>query len=79
MRPFCPEFNLALALSFAGLILQFWRDNLPSWDDVAWMGAIRKVLVNEEEGVSEVARFNAEQIFVFWSMALLVPVLRSRA
>ena len=74
-----PWIGLALALSFAGLILQFWRDNLPSWDDVAWMGAIRKVLVNEEEGVSEVARFNAEQIFVFWSMALLVPVLRSRA
>ena len=70
-----PWIGLALALSFAGLILQFWRDNLPSWDDVAWMGAIRKVLVNEEEGVSEVARFNAGQKFVFCSMALLVPVL----
>ncbi len=27
------------------------------------------------EGVPEVARFNAGQKFVFWSMALLVPVL----
>ena len=31
--------------------------------------------VNEEEGVPEVARFNAGQKFVFWSMALLVPAL----
>ncbi len=39
------------------------------------MRAIRRVLANEEEGVPEVARFNAGQKFVFWSMALLVPVL----
>ena len=32
-------------------------------------------LRNEEEGVPEVGRFNAGQKFVFWSMALLVPVL----
>ena len=31
--------------------------------------------MNEEEGVPEVGRFNAGQKFVFWSMALLVPVL----
>ena len=70
-----PWIGLVLALSYAGLMVQFWRDNLPSWDDVAWMRAIGKVLVNEEEGVPEVPRFNAGQKFVFWSMALLVPVL----
>ncbi|MEJ1977314.1 MAG: cytochrome b/b6 domain-containing protein [Acetobacteraceae bacterium] len=64
-----------LLISYMGLIVQFWRDNLPSWDDLAWMLAINRVLVNEEEGVPEVARFNPGQKFVFWSMALLVPVL----
>ena len=39
------------------------------------MGAIVRVLRNEEEGVPEVGRFNAGQKFVFWSMALLVPAL----
>jgi formate dehydrogenase subunit gamma len=39
------------------------------------MGAIGRVLRNEEEGVPEIDRFNAGQKFVFWSMALLVPVL----
>jgi formate dehydrogenase subunit gamma len=39
------------------------------------MRAIDRVLVNQEEGVPEIGRFNAGQKFVFWSMALLVPVL----
>jgi formate dehydrogenase subunit gamma len=70
-----PWIGTVLLVSYAGLIVQFWRDNLWSRDDIAWMGAIQHVLANEEEGVPEVARFNAGQKFVFWSMALLVPVL----
>lgn len=70
-----PWIGTVLLVSYAGLIGQFWRDNLWSRDDIAWMGAIRRVLANEEEGVPEIARFNAGQKFVFWSMALLVPVL----
>jgi formate dehydrogenase subunit gamma len=70
-----PWFGVLLTVSYAGLIVQFWRDNLWSWDDIAWMAKIDRVLLNEEEGVPEVARFNAGQKFVFWSMALLVPVL----
>jgi formate dehydrogenase subunit gamma len=57
------------------MVMQFWRDNLWNRDDIAWMRAIDRVLVNEEEGVPEVGRFNAGQKAVFWSMALLVPVL----
>ena len=70
-----PWIGCVLLLSYAGLIVQFWRENLWSWDDVTWMAAIRRVLVNEEEGVPEVPRFNPGQKFVFWSMALLVPAL----
>ena len=55
--------------------MQFWRDNLPSWDDWVWMKSIDRVLVNEEEGLPELGRFNAGQKFVFWSMTLLIPVL----
>lgn len=74
-RAIHPWIGIVLLVSYAGLILQFWRDNFPSWDDARWMLAIRRVLANEEEGVPEVARFNAGQKFVFWSMALLVPAL----
>jgi formate dehydrogenase subunit gamma len=70
-----PWIGVVLLISYTGLIIQFWRDNLWSKDDIAWMLAINKVLANEEEGVPEVSRFNAGQKFVFWSMSLLVPVL----
>jgi formate dehydrogenase subunit gamma len=74
-RAIHPLIGIVLVISYAGLIVQFWRDNLWSRDDIAWMGAISHVLSNDEEGVPEVDRFNAGQKFVFWSMALLVPVL----
>jgi formate dehydrogenase subunit gamma len=70
-----PWIGVVLLFSYAGLIVQFWRDNMWSRDDIAWLLAIDRVLVNEEEGVPEVSRFNAGQKFVFWSMSLLVPVL----
>ena len=74
-RAIHPWIGIVLLVSYAGLIVQFWRDNMWSRDDLAWMLAIRQVLANEEEGVPEVSRYNAGQKFVFWSMALLVPVL----
>jgi formate dehydrogenase subunit gamma len=74
-RAIHPWIGLVLVVSYAGMIVQFWRDNLWSKDDIAWALVIDKVLKNEEEGVPEVARFNAGQKMVFWSMALLIPVL----
>lgn len=74
-RAIHPWIGIVLVVSYAGMIVQFWRDNLWSKDDLAWTLAIDRVLANEEEGVPEVARFNPGQKFVFWSMALLIPVL----
>jgi formate dehydrogenase subunit gamma len=70
-----PWIGTILMISYTGLIIQFWRDEMWTRDDLAWTKAILHVVANEEEGVPEVARFNAGQKFVFWSMALLVPVL----
>src|ERR1700728_2020383 len=70
-----PWIGATLMASYSGLIIQFWRDEMWSGDDLAWSKAITRVVVNEEEGVPEVPRFNAGQKFVFWSMTLLVPVL----
>jgi formate dehydrogenase subunit gamma len=70
-----PWFGVVLLVSYAGLVVQYWRENMWNRDDLRWLGALRHVLANEEEGVPEVGRFNAGQKFVLWSMALLVPVL----
>ena len=70
-----PWIGIVLLLSFAVMFVQFWRENIWNRDDIAWMRAIRLVLMNREEGVPPIGRFNAGQKFVFWSMSLLLPVL----
>ena len=74
-RAIHPWIGIVLTVSYAGLVVQLWRDNLWNRDDIAWMRAFKRVLANEEEGVPEVGRYNAGQKFVFWAMALLIPVL----
>jgi formate dehydrogenase subunit gamma len=70
-----PWIGTVLLISYLGLIIQFWRDNLPSRGDARWLAKINRVVVNDEESVPEVTRFNAGQKLVFWGMAFLVPVL----
>ncbi|WP_374307573.1 formate dehydrogenase subunit gamma [Methylocella sp.] len=70
-----PWIGLVLAASYLGMIVQFWRDNIPDGDDVAWLKAVPQVLTNDEEHVPEVGKLNAGQKGVFWSMTLLVPTL----
>jgi formate dehydrogenase subunit gamma len=70
-----PWIGIVLTVSYAGLVVQFWRENLWNRDDTAWLRAFNRVLANEEEDVPEVGRYNAGQKLVFWAMALLIPVL----
>jgi len=74
-RAIHPWIGVVLLISYTGMIVQFWRDNGWNRDDVAWTRAIGSVLGNDEKDIPEVGRFNAGQKFVFWAMALLVPVL----
>ena len=74
-RAIHPWIGVVLLISYAGMIVQFWRDNFWNRDDIAWLRSIGRVLANEEEGLAELGRFNAGQKFVYWSMALLVPGL----
>src|ERR1700733_7146702 len=45
-RAIHPWIGVVLLVSYLGLIIQFWHDNLWSRDDIAWMRAIDRVLVN---------------------------------
>ena len=64
-----------LLISFALLFIRFARYNLWNRDDTRWMGAIRRVLANDEDHVPDVGRYNAGQKLVFWGMTLLILVL----
>jgi formate dehydrogenase subunit gamma len=70
-----PWIGCVMFVSYMGMIIQLWRDEMWSRDDIGWIRAFPRVIRNEEEGVPEIPRFNPGQKFVFWAMALLVPVL----
>ncbi len=74
-RTIHPWIGIVLALSYTGLIVQFWRDNFWNRDDIRWLLSIVEVVVNDEAKVPEVGRFNAGQKVGFWTMALLGPAL----
>lgn len=75
MRAVHPWIGCLLLLSYLGLIVQFWRENLVHKNDVEWLKKMRFVVANDEGHVPPVGRNNAGQKFVFWSMTLLIPVL----
>ena len=56
-------------------VLRFARHNMWRRDDSRWMGALGRVLANDEEHAPEVGRYNAGQKLVFWLMTLLILVL----
>jgi formate dehydrogenase subunit gamma len=70
-----PWFGVCLVVSWIGMIIQFWRENLPNRDDVEWSKAIVHVAMNDDEHVPPIGRNNAGQKLVFWSMTFLIPVL----
>ncbi|MDG2538415.1 formate dehydrogenase subunit gamma [Dyella jiangningensis] len=70
-----PWIGCVLLVSYLGLIVQFWRENLWHRDDTEWMKSIREVVENDEENAPPVGRNNAGQKLVFWSMTFLIPVL----
>ena len=71
-----PFIGLVMFLSFLGLALRFWRDNLMHDNDWQWLRQWRDVLNNREDSLPEVGRYNAGQKLLFWVMiACLVTLL----
>jgi formate dehydrogenase subunit gamma len=70
-----PWIGVVLFFGFCGLFLRFWRANLWEGADNTWLARISDVLRNNEEKLPEVAKYNAGQKMVFWSMSALITVL----
>lgn len=70
-----PWFGVVLFASFAALLVQFWRLNLPNRDDIAWSRHIGDVVTNHHERLPELGKYNAGQKGVFWGQAALITVM----
>lgn len=70
-----PWVGLVFAVSFLGLFIRFFVQNLPEFTDFVWLAKLKHVLTGHDEYLPEVGKYNAGQKLVFWTQALLVPVM----
>ncbi|WP_088347117.1 MULTISPECIES: formate dehydrogenase subunit gamma [Rhodomicrobium] len=74
-RAIHPWIGVVLFFSFGGLFLRFWRLNLWRPEDGTWMRRLYDVLINKEDNLPELGKYNAGQKIVFWGMSLLILIL----
>jgi formate dehydrogenase subunit gamma len=70
-----PWIGVLAMLSFLGLFVRFWRFNLWTRDDSAWMKNVKHVVAGDEAKVPEAGKYNAGQKLVFWFMCALTILL----
>ncbi|MBV8093389.1 MAG: formate dehydrogenase subunit gamma [Acetobacteraceae bacterium] len=70
-----PWIGVVLFISYAIMVVRFFRHNLPHRDDLRWLRALGHVASGREELVPEVGRYNPGQKFVYWANAFLILIL----
>ncbi|MBV8911997.1 MAG: formate dehydrogenase subunit gamma [Acetobacteraceae bacterium] len=75
VRALHPWFGVLLTIFFALLAVQFIRHNIPNRDDVRWTLNLHRVMQNSHDNLPDLGKYNAGQKSVYWSQALLIPLL----
>ncbi|MBV1693910.1 MAG: formate dehydrogenase subunit gamma [Hyphomicrobiales bacterium] len=70
-----PWIGLVFAIGFFLLFIRFLPANLPERTDWVWLARVKHVLAGRDEYLPEVGKYNAGQKMVFWSQAVLVPIM----
>lgn len=70
-----PWIGIVFAIGFFLLFIRFLPANLPERTDWVWLGKLKHVLAGRDEYLPEVGKYNAGQKMVFWSQAVLVPIM----
>ncbi|MFJ3483329.1 formate dehydrogenase subunit gamma [Pseudomonas sp. NPDC090202] len=65
-----PFMGVAMFVFFMGLVIRFWRANLFIANDRLWLKRIDRVMVNSEEGVPPIGKYNPGQKLLFWTLLL---------
>lgn len=74
-RDIHPWLGIALAVSFFMLAVPIVLRNIWTLDDLRWMLRFGRVMTNHHDGLPDLGKYNAGQKGVYWTQALLIPVL----
>lgn len=70
-----PYMGIAMFVLFLGLVFSFWRTNFFIANDRQWLRRINRVMVNDEDSVPPVGKYNAGQKLLFWTLLLCMLAL----
>ncbi|MBA1203119.1 formate dehydrogenase subunit gamma [Pseudomonas capeferrum] len=70
-----PYLGVAMFVFFVGLVIRFWRANFIDANDRLWLRRIDRVMLNKEEGVPAIGKYNAGQKLLFWTLLVCMLVL----
>jgi len=70
-----PFMGVAMFLLFMGLVVRFWRANYFIHNDRLWLKRIDRVMLNQEEGVPPIGKYNPGQKLLFWTLLACMLVL----
>ncbi|EIK95442.1 formate dehydrogenase subunit gamma [Pseudomonas sp. M47T1] len=70
-----PFMGVAMFVLFMGLVIRFWRANFFIHNDTLWLKRIDRVMLNQEEGVPPIGKYNPGQKLLFWTLLACMLVL----
>ena len=70
-----PFIGIVLVLFFAQMAARMWRWNHLTSEDRQWLEGIKYIIVNQEERVPPVGKYNAGQKLLFWTMVGSIALL----
>ncbi len=70
-----PFMGVAMFVLFMGLVIRFWRANFFIHNDKLWLKRIDRVMLNQEEGVPPIGKYNPGQKLLFWTLLACMLVL----
>jgi formate dehydrogenase subunit gamma len=70
-----PFIGVVMTVSFAVMVMRFWRHNHLTRSDLVWLSRWRDVLAQRESRLPESGRYNGGQKLLFWVMLVMMLLL----
>lgn len=70
-----PFIGLVMFSAFVSMAIRFWQHNVLVPVDFQWLRLLPDILVNREDRLPKIGKYNAGQKLLFWMLVLAMPTL----